>query len=64
MGERVVESDFVFDRLQAAQLPPAQRILVLERPSGGVRAGREKRFVDEQHSDLRSAGVLGPAERP
>ena len=41
VSERVVETEFVFDRLQAAELSAAYRILVPERPSRSVRAGQE-----------------------
>ena len=41
MIERVVETEFVFDRLQAAELSAAYRILVPERPSRSMRAGQE-----------------------
>jgi hypothetical protein len=37
VSERVVETEFVFDRLQSAELSAAYRILVPERPSRGVR---------------------------
>jgi hypothetical protein len=50
---RVVETEFVFDRLQAAELSAAYRILVPERPSRSVRAGQEASCADEQCSDLR-----------
>ena len=61
MSERVVETEFVFDRLQAAELSAAYRILVPERPSRSVRAGQEASRADEQRSDL-CPGLLGPAE--
>jgi hypothetical protein len=61
VSERVVETEFVFDRLQAAELSAAYRILVPERPSRSVRAGQEASRVDEQRSDL-CPGLLGPAE--
>ena len=60
MSERVVETEFVFDRLQAAELSAAYRILVPERPSRSVRAGQEASRADEQRSDL-CPGLLGPA---
>src|SRR5215217_7804848 len=58
---RVVETEFVFDRLQAAELSAAYRILVPERPSRSVRAGQEASCADEQRSDLRP-GLFGPPE--
>src|SRR5215218_2784252 len=58
---RVVETEFVFDRLQAAELSAAYRILVPERPSRSVRAGQEASCADEQCRDLRP-GLLGAAE--
>ena len=61
VSERVVETEFVFDRLQAAELSVAYRILVPERPSRSVRAGQEASRADEQRSDL-CPGLLGPAE--
>ena len=61
MSERVVETEFVFDRLQAAELSAAYRILVPERPSRSVRAGQEASRADEQRSNL-CPGLLGPAE--
>ena len=61
VSERVVETEFVFDRLQAAELSAAYRILVPERPSRSVRAGQEASRADEQRSDL-CPGLLGPAE--
>ncbi len=61
MSGRVVETEFVFDRLQAADLSAAYRILVPERPARAVRSGQEVSCADEQRSDLRP-GVLGPAE--
>jgi hypothetical protein len=61
VSARVVDTEFVFDRLQAAELSAAYRILVPERPSRSVRAGPEVRSADEQRSDL-CPGVLGPAE--
>lgn len=57
----MVETEFVFDPLQAAELSAAYRILVPERPSRSVRAGQEASAADEQRSDLRP-GLLGPAE--
>ena len=38
MTERVVDTEFVVDRLQAAELRAAYRILVPERPSRSVRS--------------------------
>jgi hypothetical protein len=61
VSERVVETEFVFDRLQAAELSAAYRILVPERPSRSVRAGQEASRADEQRSDL-CPGLLGSAE--
>jgi DNA invertase Pin-like site-specific DNA recombinase len=61
VSEREVETEFVFDRLQAAELSAAYRILVPERPSRSVRAGQEASRADEQRSDL-CPGLLGPAE--
>lgn len=61
MTARAVETEFVFDRLQAAELSAAYRILVPERPSRSVRAGQEASWADEQRSDL-CPGLLGPAE--
>ena len=43
VNERVVETEFVFDRLQAAELSAAYHILVPERPVRTVRAGQEGR---------------------
>src|SRR6478672_2902041 len=60
-SERVVETEFVFDRLQAVELSAAYRILVPEPPSRSVRAGQEASRADEQRSDL-CPGLLGPAE--
>src|SRR5665811_1976360 len=57
----VVETEFVFDRLQAAELSAAYYILVPERPARSVRAGQEASRTDEQRSDL-CPGLLGPAE--
>ena len=45
MSERVVETEFVFDRLQAAELSAAYRILVPERPSRSVRAAQSWRPI-------------------
>src|SRR6476620_4474649 len=61
VSERVVETEFVFARLQAAALSAAYRILVPERPSRSVRAGQEASRADEQRSNL-CPGLLGPAE--
>ena len=61
VSERVVETEFVFDRLQAAELSAAYRILVPERPSRSVRAGQEASRADEQRSNL-CPGLLGPAQ--
>jgi hypothetical protein len=58
---RVVETEVVFDRLQAAELSAAYRILVPERPSRSVRVGQEASCADEQCRDLRP-GLLGAAE--
>ena len=41
MSGRVLETEFVFDRLQAAELSAAYRILVPEGPSRSVRVGQE-----------------------
>ena len=60
VSARVVETEFVFDRLQAAELSAAYRILVPERPSRSVRAGQEVSAADEQRSDL-CPGLLRPA---
>src|SRR6476661_4966577 len=57
----VVATEFVFDRLQAAELSAAYRILVPEPPSRSVRAGQEASRADEQRSNL-CPGLLGPAE--
>ena len=57
----MVETEFVFDRLQAAELSAAYHIMVPERPSRSVRAGEEASCADEQCRDLRP-GLLGTAK--
>jgi len=61
VNERVVASEFVFDRHGAAELSVAYRILVPERRRRRGVATEEVSPRNEQRSDLRP-GVLGPAE--
>jgi hypothetical protein len=61
MSELAVEAMFVFDRLGAAGLSAAYKILVPEGPARAVRGGQEGRCRDDQRGDLR-AGLQRPAE--
>ena len=61
VSERVVETEFVFDRLQAAELSAAYRILVPESTLARRARWSGSGPCDEQRSNL-CPGLLGPAE--
>ena len=58
---RAVECEFVFDRLAAAELSDAYRILVSERRARTEQSRAGWSVRDDQCGDLRP-GVFGPAE--
>jgi hypothetical protein len=61
VNDRVVETEFVFDRHAATDVSVAYTILVPQRRARIERAGQEGRPRYDQRGDLRP-GVLGPAE--
>ena len=61
MNDRVVETEFVFDRHAARDLSVAYAILVPQRRVRIERASEEGRTRNDQRGNLRP-GVVGPAE--
>ncbi|GAB5007750.1 hypothetical protein MAHJHV63_31640 [Mycobacterium avium subsp. hominissuis] len=61
MNERVVETEFVFDRHAATDLSVAYTILVSQRRARIERAGKEEGPRNDKRGNL-CAGVFGPAE--
>jgi hypothetical protein len=62
VNERVVETEFVFDRRTATDLSVAYAILVPPRRARTERTGQEGRPQHDQRGDLRP-GLFGPGRR-
>jgi hypothetical protein len=61
VNERVVETEFVFDRHAATDVSVAYSILVPQRRARIARAGQEGQPPHDQRGDV-CPGVFGPAE--